>query len=165
MQTQVPWLPAGTLSSTILPAGLLRSQATEGGQMVSEAAAFALGREQERGIEWSLWSSVRQEECLWNTYCLQAFAPGPGGDKTCPQPSKNLKSTWEYETHKYESVDCHCRIEESTPIAFRHIVISAQTVKTTVLINIKASIWVRNDELPQEHPDLAAVHVKKTQGF
>lgn len=30
------------------------------------------------------------------------FASGPMGDNTCPLPSKNLKSTWEYETHKYK---------------------------------------------------------------
>lgn len=43
--------------------------------------------------------------------------------------------------------------------------ISAQTVKTMVLTNVKAYVWARNDNLHQAHPDLAAVHVKKNQGF
>ena len=32
-------------------------------------------------------------------------------------------------------------------------------------MNVNACIWVQSDEQPQEHHDLAAVHVKKTQGF
>lgn len=45
------------------------------------------------------------------------------------------------------------------------VVILAPTMKTTVLTNVNACMWVQSDEQPQEHHDLAAVHVKKTQGF
>lgn len=44
------------------------------------------------------------------------------------------------------------------------VVILAQTMKTTVLTDVKACIWGQNDELPREHQDLAAVQVKKTSG-
>lgn len=46
-----------------------------------------------------------------------------------------------------------------------YLAILAQTMKTTVLTNVKACIWGQNDELPQENHDLAAVQVKKTSGF
>lgn len=44
------------------------------------------------------------------------------------------------------------------------VVILDPTMKTTVLTNVNARIWLQSDEQPQEHHDLAAVPVKKTQG-